>query len=141
MPGGTTPPNPPARPGPGTLAAFVAELRAIGLPVSVSENIDATAAVAAMPLVDRASLKSALAATLVKDSDHYGAFELVFDIFFAGRRPGADPEPDPTAEGPAAVGNGAGRGGAGAMLGDADLNDLLLRAVAAADPVLIQAGV
>jgi len=30
-----------------TLAAFVAELRKIGLPISVSENIDATAAVLA----------------------------------------------------------------------------------------------
>ena len=39
-------------PGLRTLAAFVAELRAIGLPISVSENVDATAAVAAMPLVD-----------------------------------------------------------------------------------------
>ena len=144
LPGGTTPPNPPARPGSGTLAAFVAELRAIGLPVSVSENIDATAAVAAMPLVDRASLKSALAATLVKDSDHYGAFELVFDIFFASRRPGADPEPDPAAGVPTtagAVGNGAGRGGMVAMLSEADLRELLFRAVAAADRVLIQAAV
>jgi len=69
-----------------TLAPFIAELRAIGLPISVSENVDATAALKAMPLVDRASLKSALAATLVKNSDHYGAFELVFDVFFAGGR-------------------------------------------------------
>src|SRR5215471_15044465 len=83
------------QPGLRTLAAFVAELRAVGLPISVSENVDATAAVAAMPLVDRAALKSALAATLVKNSDHYGAFELVFDIFFAGRQPAGDPAPDP----------------------------------------------
>ncbi len=74
-----------------TLAAFIAELRAIGLPVSVAENVDARAALKAMPLVDRASLKSALAATLVKNSDHYGAFELVFDVFFAGGRFAADP--------------------------------------------------
>jgi uncharacterized protein len=127
------------QPGLGTLAAFVAELRAIGLPISVSENLDATAALLAMPLVDRASLKSALAATLVKNSDHYGAFELVFDIFFGGRRPGTGPAPDPAADGRAAVGGGAGRGSVIAMLGDADLNDLLLRAVAAADRVLIQA--
>ena len=97
-----------------SLAAFVAELRAIGLPISVSENVDATAAVAAMPMTDRASLKSALAATLVKDSDHYGAFELVFEIFFGGRRVGADhpagrplTAPRPTAAAPRETGRAA----------------------------------
>jgi uncharacterized protein with von Willebrand factor type A (vWA) domain len=131
----------------GTLAAFIAELRAIGLPISVSENIDATAALLAMPLKDRASLKSALAATLVKDSDHYGAFELVFDIFFAGRRLGADlpsgladePGDDAGADGQGLAPNGAGRGGLVARLTEQDLNDLLLRAVLAGDRVLIHA--
>ena len=127
-----------------TLAPFIAELRAIGLPISVSENVDATAALKAMPLVDRASLKSALAATLVKNSDHYGAFELVFDVFFAGGRFPADPAADPQAGGPVrsgngAAGHGAGREGVVAMLGDAELTDLLYRAVAAADRVLIRA--
>lgn len=138
----------------GTLAAFVAELRAIGLPISVSENLDATAALMAMPLVDRASLKSALAATLVKDSNHYGAFDLVFDIFFVGRRPGSDADPaglsdlSPSDVGqPGDAGNGAGHGagrGAGrasvvSMLSDAELRDLLFRAIATADLVLVPA--
>ena len=76
-----------------TLAAFIAELRVIGLPISVSENVDATAAVLAMPMSSRQSLKSALAATLVKNNDHHRAFELVFDVFFGGdrRRPGQVP--------------------------------------------------
>ena len=81
-----------------TLAAFVAELRTIGLPISVSENIDATAALLAMPIKDRAAFKSALAATLVKNSAHYGAFDLVFDIFFGGKQPGDDPLPGPDGE-------------------------------------------
>ncbi len=135
----TTPPDPPGRPGLGTLAAFVAELRAIGLPISVSENVDATAALLAMPLVDRASLKSALAATLVKNSDHYAAFELVFDIFFAGLRRDADLGPEPSAGRPSAAGNGAGRDGALAAFGDAELNDLLLQALAAGDRFLVNA--
>jgi len=128
-----------------TLAAFVAELRKIGLPISVSENIDATAAVLAMPMVDRASLKSALAATLVKNSGHYGAFELVFDIFFAGRRAGADVLPGAAAGGAAAGGHGTAGNGAGrregvvAMFSDAELGELLFRAVLAADRVLIRA--
>ena len=133
-----------------SLAAFVAELRAIGLPVSVSENVDAAAAVAAMPMVDRASLKSALAATLVKNSDHYGAFELVFDVFFGGRRIGADAQAGEAADGQgadgvAADGQGAAGNGAGsgrsvvAMLSDAELADLLLRAVLTGDHMLIRA--
>src|SRR6202021_1506870 len=68
------------------LAAFIAELRAIGLPVALSENVDAAAALRAIPLTDRAQVKSALAATLVKNHDHYRAFELAFDIFFGGRQ-------------------------------------------------------
>jgi hypothetical protein len=128
-----------------SLAAFVAELRAIGLPISVSENVDATAAVAAMPMTDRASLKSALAATLVKDSDHYGAFELVFEIFFGGRRVGADDPAGQAADGAAADGSGASGNGAGggrgvvAMLSDAELADLLLRAALTGDRMLIRA--
>ena len=137
-------------PGP-ALAAFVAELRAIGLPVSVSENIDATAAVLAMPMTGRAALKSALAATLVKNSEHYSAFELVFDLFFGDRRIGAGALTAP-ADGDGAAhgagdgnragdGNGTGRSGVVALLSDAELNDLLFRAVLAADRVLIRAAV
>ena len=68
------------------LAAFIVELRAIGLPVSLSENVDAAAALRAIPLADRDQVKSALAATLVKNHDHYRAFDLAFDIFFGGRQ-------------------------------------------------------
>src|ERR1700751_5398228 len=128
-----------------TLASFVAELRTIGLPVSVSENVDAMAAILAMPITDRAALKSALAATLVKNSEHYNAFDLVFEIFFGDRRIGSDSLSAPTGSGVGADGNGAaangaggGGGGAGvvAMFSDADLGDLLFRAVLAGDRVL-----
>jgi uncharacterized protein len=96
-------------------------------------------------MVDRASLKSALAATLVKNSDHYGAFELVFDIFFGGRRAGAGVPAGPATADAATDGHGAARNGPGrgggvvAMLSDADVADLLFRAVLAADRVLIRA--
>jgi uncharacterized protein len=127
-------------PGP-TLAAFVAELRTIGLPISVSENVDAMAAILAMPMVDRAALKSALAATLVKSSAHYNAFELVFDVFFGDRRIGAGSLAAPSVGGADARGNGTDRAGIVAMLSDADLNDLLFRAVLASDQMLIRAAV
>ena len=127
-----------------TLAAFVAELRAIGLPISVSENVDATAAVLAMPMTGRSSLKSALAATLVKNSDHYNAFELVFEIFFGDSRigprsPGALAAHGADAAGERAAANGAGRAGVIAALSDDDLKDLLFRAALGGDRVLIQA--
>ena len=131
-----------------TLAAFVAELRAIGLPVSVSENIDAMAAVLAMPITDRAALKSALGATLVKDHAHYHAFELVFDLFFGDRRAGAsaptDAAPDPAAgvtapAGEAAAANGPGGAGIVATLNAAGLDELLFQALLAGDQLLIRA--
>lgn len=129
-----------------TLAAFIAELRTVGLPVSVSENVDAMAAVLAMPIADRAALKSALAATLVKSADHYHAFEVVFDLFFGDSRVGASDLTDPAAgtaaaNGQATAANGAGRTGIVAALSGSDLDDLLFRAVLAGDQVLIRAAV
>jgi uncharacterized protein with von Willebrand factor type A (vWA) domain len=130
--------------GPATLAAFIAELRTIGLPISVAESVDATAAVQAMPIAGRAALKSALAATLVKSADHYHAFEVVFDLFFGDRRVGNGDQAGPAAAsaaagGQAAAANGAGRPGIVAALSDADLDDLLFRAEQASDQVLIRA--
>jgi hypothetical protein len=118
------------------LAAFIAELRAIGLPVSLSENVDAAAALRAIPLADRDQVKSALAATLVKNHDHYRAFELAFDIFFGGRQLARPAE-----------GNGGGEPsqagvGPGTVLGqltEDELNDLLFQAVAERDGVLLRA--
>jgi len=129
-----------------TLAAFVAELRTIGLPISVAENVDAMAAVLAMPIADRAALKSALAATLVKSADHYHAFEVIFDLFFGDSRVGIEDLADPAADtvaanGNAAAANGAGRAGIVTALSDADLGDLLFRAALAGDQVLIRAAV
>ena len=119
----------------------MAELRTIGLPISVSENADAMAAILAMPMVDRAALKSALAATLVKSSAHDNAFELVFDVFFGDRRIGVGWLAAPSVGGADARGNGTDRAGIVAMLSDADLNDLLFRAVLASDQMLIRAAV
>jgi uncharacterized protein with von Willebrand factor type A (vWA) domain len=69
-----------------TLAGLVAELRAVGIPVSPTEHIDAAAALGHTAVEDRAAVKAALAATLVKDAGHWQAFSTVFDLYFAGRR-------------------------------------------------------
>ena len=52
------------------LSGFVVELRRAGLPVSLTEHLDAAEAVRHIPLEDREGLKYALAATLVKSSSH-----------------------------------------------------------------------
>ncbi len=65
------------------LAGFVGELRAAGLPVSLTENVDAMDAVRHVPLDDRAALRTAMAATMVKRPEHRPAFDAVFDAFFS----------------------------------------------------------
>jgi uncharacterized protein with von Willebrand factor type A (vWA) domain len=70
------------------LSGFVTELRRAGLPVSLTEHLDAAEAVGHIPLEDRDGLKYALAATLVKSSSHWRAFETAFEVFFAVRTGG-----------------------------------------------------
>jgi uncharacterized protein len=67
------------------LSGFVQELRAAGLPVSLSENIDAAEAVQHIPLEDREAFKYALAATMVKNNSHWRTFETLFEVYFSLR--------------------------------------------------------
>ncbi|MDZ7676966.1 MAG: VWA domain-containing protein [Acidimicrobiales bacterium] len=67
------------------LGGFIRELREAGIPVSLSENIDAMEAVRHIPLEDREALKYALAATMVKNDSHWRAFETVFEVYFSLR--------------------------------------------------------
>ncbi len=67
------------------LSGFIVELRNAGLPVSLTENLDAMEAIRHIPLEDRTALKYALAATLVKNNSHWKAFEIVFDVYFSLR--------------------------------------------------------
>src|SRR5580704_12978357 len=69
------------------LNGFVSELRAAGLPVSLTENLDAMEAVRHIPLEDREAFKYALAATLVKSNTHWKAFDTVFEVYFSMRGP------------------------------------------------------
>jgi uncharacterized protein with von Willebrand factor type A (vWA) domain len=71
------------------LSGFVTELRRAGLPVSLTEHLDAAEAVKHIPLEDRDGLKYALAATLVKSAAHWRAFETAFEVYFAVRPGGA----------------------------------------------------
>jgi uncharacterized protein with von Willebrand factor type A (vWA) domain len=67
------------------LNGFIGELRDAGLPVSLTENLDAMQAVQHIPLEDRDAFKYALAATLVKNHAHWRAFETVFEVYFSLR--------------------------------------------------------
>ena len=67
------------------LNGFIVELREAGLPVSLTENLDAMEAITHIPLEDREAFKYALAATLVKNNAHWRAFETVFEVYFSLR--------------------------------------------------------
>jgi uncharacterized protein with von Willebrand factor type A (vWA) domain len=61
---------------------FLDALRAAGLPVSLSEGLDAADAVLTLGLDDRERMRAAYAATLVKKQPHRAGFDHVFDLYF-----------------------------------------------------------
>ncbi len=119
------------------LTGFVDELRAAGLPVSLTEAIDAASAMGHVPMEDRPALKAALAATLVKSSDHAKAFDTAFEVYFSLRGPqfamGAEGEDGPEGRRRDPSGDqglvGAGGGGSGDALSAEELAELLYRAL------------
>jgi uncharacterized protein with von Willebrand factor type A (vWA) domain len=64
------------------LHSFVDALRGRGLPVSLSERIDAMKAVERTDLSSAAGLHTALSATLVKSGEHLRAFDEIFQLYF-----------------------------------------------------------
>jgi uncharacterized protein len=134
------------------LSGFVTELRRSGLPVSLTEHLDAAEAVKHIPLEDRDALKYALAATLVKSSSHWRAFETAFEVFFAVRTAGAGGAEAEELEGeegtesdgrqPGQGGQrGQGRswqgGGAGEGMTPEELADLLFKSLLSADAAMM----
>ena len=69
------------------LTGFVGELRAAGIPVSLTEHLDAAEALRHVPIEDREALKYTLGASLVKSSSHWRAYETAFEIYFSLRGP------------------------------------------------------
>jgi hypothetical protein len=130
------------------LTGFVGELRAAGLPVSLIESIDAAEAVHHIPLEDRQALKYALAATLVKSSAHWKAFETAFEVYFSMRGPQFEIDdemsgPDQDASDDDADerrGEGRGRqGGGGEGLSPEELAEMLFRALLSANDAQVAA--
>ena len=135
------------------LSGFVSELRRSGIPVSLTEHLDAAEAVRHIPLEDREGLKYALAATLVKSSSHWRAFETAFEVFFAvrtGAGAAGEGEEDGT-DGQAGAGEegregaarlpGQGRswrgGGGGEGMTPEELAELLFKSLVSADAALM----
>jgi uncharacterized protein len=131
------------------LAGFIQELRAAGIPVSLTENLDAMRAVEHIPLEDREAFKYALAATMVKNNAHWRAFETVFEVYFSlRRRHGEDPDADDlaalTGELDAMRGgdgdtDGMKGSGAGEGLSPEELAELLYRALLEGNEGLLRA--
>jgi uncharacterized protein with von Willebrand factor type A (vWA) domain len=76
---------------------FVEALRAAGIPVSLTEDLDAVQAVTLLGLTDRDGLRAGLAAALVKRQHHRPSFDALFDLYFPallGKGAGS-PDEDP----------------------------------------------
>ncbi len=131
------------------LSGFIVELRNAGLPVSLTENLDAMEAIRHVPLEDRTALKYALAATLVKNNSHWKAFEIVFDVYFSlrGEEYALDSElsslldeEDEDEEGqgpPGQQGEGKGQGGNSGMTPE-ELAEMLYNALANGDESMMR---
>src|ERR1700722_3026401 len=118
------------------LEGMIAELRQIGVPISLTEKIDAVRSLQHLPLVERDGVKSALRAALVKSHDHELAFDALFDLYFsppAGRVEGSE------RPGQSAV-NGQSGTGAGSLgsIDDAGLTELLLAALRDGNDVMVR---
>jgi len=62
---------------------FIVSLRGAGVPVSVSESIDAAQALAIAGYADRQIVRSSLAATLAKSAAEKEIFDACFERFFS----------------------------------------------------------
>jgi uncharacterized protein with von Willebrand factor type A (vWA) domain len=128
------------------LAGFIQELRAAGLPVSLTENLDAMEAVKHIPIEDREAFKFALGATLVKNNAHWRAFETVFEVYFSLRGPQYQLADEADAdelwrEVQDQLQQGEGRGAAGGMesLTPEELAQLLYQALMHGDEAMLRA--
>ncbi len=131
------------------LGDFIGELRAAGIPVSMSEHVDAARAVEVIDLGDRSLLRATLAATLVKDGDHLPVFYNAFDVYFSIRSwdgtedlLGDELASAQDRDGvPGAKGQGPrGRGGGGGSMSAAELAEMLYRALRDGDLSALRAG-
>jgi len=128
------------------LAGFIIDLREAGLPVSLTENLDAMQAVTHIPLEDREAFKYALGATLVKNNAHWRAFETVFEVYFSlrGREfsilpDGELEEGDEDADAPPGQQGQGNAGAGGSQMTREELAQMLYQALLNGDGALMRA--
>ena len=138
------------------LTGFVAELRAAGIPVSLTEHLDAAETLRHVPMEDREAIKYTLGASLVKSSTHWRTYETAFEIYFSLRGPdyrieedGAEGEGHRGDDGEdvsipgqgSRRGQGQGRGSGGGQEGmtPEELADLLYKALVGANSAMVAA--
>ena len=131
------------------LSGFIVELRTAGLPVSLTENLDAMAAIQHIPLDDRDAFKYALGATLVKNASHWRVFETVFEVYFSlrGREYALTDEQaqamadldELMGEMEGQEGEQRGGGGGGEQLTPEELAEMLFKALAQGNEAMLKA--
>ena len=132
------------------MSGFIAELRNAGLPVSLTENLDAMEAVKVIPIEDREAFKYALGATLVKNNAHWRVFETIFEVYFSLRGPeyaiSKDAQPDDfwremQEQMDQVKGQGEGKGSGGGMdsLTPEEITAMLMRALMSGDQAMMRA--
>jgi uncharacterized protein with von Willebrand factor type A (vWA) domain len=121
------------------IEGMITELRQIGVPVSISENIDAVQALRHFPLHERAGVKAALRAALIKRHEHELAFDAVVDLYFSAAADPQEDEQQPRSEAQLAQHRSGGRAGSLGSLDDAALTELLLAALQDGDGTLTRA--
>lgn len=129
------------------LSGFIQELREAGLPVSLTENLDAMEAVQHIPIEDRDAFKYALAATLVKNHAHWRAFETLFEVYFSlrGKEYALDPDElddflDQLEDGETPEMPGAGQDGAGgSQMSPEELAEMLYQSLMKGDQGMMRA--
>lgn len=109
-----------------SITEFAEELRAVGVPVSMVEAIDAAEALRHVDLLDREAFKAALGATLVKNQRHLHAFDVAFDVYFGLAAPPAGDDPGGRE---AREGDAAGLAGSGDGMGSGDPTEGLMSSI------------
>ena len=88
----------------GHLDGFVRAVREAGIPVGISQAVDAAEILTVVDLLDREQLRHGLAAVLLQRGAQRPTYDLLFDLWWPlGDRPATAAEDDGSADGPAST--------------------------------------